>query len=117
MKPQSTSKPNATLSPAPRSTILQPCNCVAILGQWLDVQPNLETMRSGSVSFPLTPALSPEEREHARQRVGESTAPDMFESPSARLPLPKGRGEGEQAILQPHVSSVRSKRRTVRLPE
>jgi hypothetical protein len=45
--------------------------------------------------FPLTPTLSPKERENARQRVRAYRMPGMFERRSAWLPLPWGEGWGE----------------------
>jgi hypothetical protein len=45
--------------------------------------------------FPLTPALSLEERENPRQSVGESGGGGMPESGAWLLPLPRGEGRGE----------------------
>jgi hypothetical protein len=73
--------------------------------RWPDIKPGAEIVPSADIPFPLTPALSPEERENARQRVGKSGASGMFERRSAHLPLPRGEGsgEGEQTVLEPHV--------------
>jgi len=51
--------------------------------------------------FPLTPALSPRERENRSSVIGLSEALVLVESGNAWLPLPKGegRGEGEQMIV------------------
>src|ERR1035438_5424659 len=45
--------------------------------------------------FPLTPTLSPREREDSRQSVGESRAVGNCETRSLQLPLPWGEGWGE----------------------
>ncbi len=50
---------------------------------------------SSNGSFPLTPALSPRERENARQSLGRTGAAGMAEERRAGLPLPKGEGRGE----------------------
>ena len=64
-----------------------------------------DTVRSAGVPFPLTPALSPKERENPRQRVGESGASGMIERRSARLPLPWGEGRGEGGTGRTSVES------------
>ncbi len=46
-------------------------------------------------AFPLTPALSPRERENRRQVVGESGAAGIFARQSSLSPLPEGEGQGE----------------------
>jgi hypothetical protein len=50
--------------------------------------------------FPLTPALSPREREKLRPSGGESEIVGVFVSCAMPLPLPEGEGwgEGEQGI-------------------
>src|SRR5438128_2011059 len=55
---------------------------------------------SSGVSFPLTPALSPGEREHRRQSLGESEVLKIGEGRAPGLPLPEGegRGEGERGV-------------------
>jgi hypothetical protein len=64
-------------------------------------KPEAESSASANpaVPFPLTPALSPGEREPVRQSVAESNAAGHVESRPAAPPLPKGEGwgEGEQA--------------------
>jgi hypothetical protein len=42
--------------------------------------------------FPLTPALSPRERENRRQSGGASQAAGVFEPRPLLFPLPKGEG-------------------------
>ena len=54
--------------------------------------PPAETTRA---QFPLTPALSPRERENLRQRVRKPSVSGMLGRRSARPPLPKGEGRGE----------------------
>src|SRR5258708_27218590 len=51
--------------------------------------------RTGAL-FPLTPALSPGERENSRQPFGESAAVGKRERPALLLPLPEGEGRGER---------------------
>ena len=46
-------------------------------------------------SIPLTPALSPEERENGRQSVGESTVVGNFRQRRLLSPRPLGGGEGQ----------------------
>ena len=55
-------------------------------------------VRTASVSFPLTPALSLGEREDRCQAVHEPGAVRRAKAPEEVPPLPKGegRGEGEQ---------------------
>ena len=78
---------------------------------------------SADASFPLTPALSPEERENARQSLGEAGAAGMGENRRARLPLPggEGRGEGELASESrkdaPSATGFRNFPATTRLAE
>jgi hypothetical protein len=58
-----------------------------------------------TVSFPLTPALSPEERENRYPVCCESGAPRWFERWTACHPLPwgEGRSEGEESVRSPIV--------------
>jgi len=55
---------------------------------------------NSDAAFPLTPALSPKEREEHRQSVRKSEASRLVERHPSALPLPKGegRGEGEQRV-------------------
>src|SRR3954447_12509134 len=52
-------------------------------------------------SFPLTPALSPRERENRSPVVRAIRACRFVDAPRACLPLPEGegRGEGEQRVV------------------
>jgi hypothetical protein len=61
-----------------------------------------------SASFPLTPALSPWERENPCQSLDDSDNVRIFQGCALRLPLPEGegRGEGEQDIRQPAIFGV-----------
>jgi len=45
--------------------------------------------------FPLTPALSPRERENRSQAVGETAALEKSENERKLFPLPEGEGQGE----------------------
>ena len=56
-------------------------------------------------SFPLTPALSLWEREDTRLSVAGSEGVEVFEARGRLFPLlwGEGKGEGEQAVLQPHL--------------
>jgi len=58
--------------------------------------------------FPLTPALSPREREVSRQSVGESKVLRTFNTRAWLFPLPEGegKGEGEQDELQPFAPGI-----------
>ena len=74
----------------------------------LGVQRPAWNTSSGSNAFPLTPALSPRERENHRQSVGESTVLGKVESRPSLLPLPRGegRGEGEGTVRTPQPSAA-----------
>ena len=63
----------------------------------VDREPEAKTSASANpeAPFPLTPALSPGERESAPQSVAESNAAGHVESRPAVPPLPKGEGRGE----------------------
>ena len=69
-----------------------------------NLEPLLEGANFGKSngSFPLTPALSPEEREDRSPVLSQSAAPLCSESGNRCLPLPKGegRGEGEGEVRQ-----------------
>ena len=54
-----------------------------------------KSARRRGVQFPLTPALSPGERENTGQSSGEPDASDTGERRRAAPPLPKGEGRGE----------------------
>src|SRR6266478_6395649 len=58
--------------------------------------------------FPLTPALSLEERENRRQSVGKAEITERVERCALLLPLPKGegRGEGEHGVRLTAVPDV-----------
>src|ERR1035437_6546774 len=68
----------------------------------------LRHMLRGCGPFPLTPALSPRERENSRQSVGESEATGAWARRLVALPLPKGEGwgEGEQRLRSPVSTDV-----------
>src|SRR5204863_308653 len=55
--------------------------------------------------FPLTPALSPKERENRGPVLRHTRAPELFQRQRAGLPLPKGegRGEGEGSARSPEL--------------
>jgi spermidine synthase len=64
--------------------------------------------------FPLTPALSPGEREDSRQSSGEAHAAGAVEKRTAAPPLPRGegRGEGEGSVGRPETQeSCHTRRR------
>jgi excinuclease ABC subunit A len=84
---------------------MSPQFCDACNGQRL--KPEILAVRVGDMNgamrsdpqFPLTPALSPGERENRRQVVREAVAAGNLNEPPARPALPRGegsRGEGEQ---------------------
>src|SRR5712692_10416631 len=58
-------------------------------------------------SFPLTPALSPRERENRWPVLRHTGAPEWFQNPDrvGSLPLPEGEGwgEGERGVRVPSV--------------
>jgi hypothetical protein len=56
-----------------------------------------ETIARGSLitTFPLTPSLSPRERENPRASLLKPKRLRLLPNPSAGLPLPKGEGRGE----------------------
>ena len=53
------------------------------------------SFRDRKTEMPLTPALSPRERENRRQSVGESSVVGMVKNRPMLLPLPWGEGRGE----------------------
>ena len=79
------------LSPAP---VPVPLKDIRVLG---NREPETKTTASATADapFPLTPALSPRERESAPQSVAESNSAGHVESRPAVPPLPKGEGRGE----------------------
>jgi NADH-quinone oxidoreductase subunit F len=60
------------------------------------------------VSFPLTPALSPRERENYRQSVGDSQVVENIKNRASLLPLPGGEGwgEGERSARKPKTHGI-----------
>jgi len=58
-------------------------------------------MAGGYGPFPLTPTLSPGEREHCRPSVGESSTVGKYAAWALLFPLPggEGKGEGERYVL------------------
>ncbi|MEI7939336.1 MAG: DEAD/DEAH box helicase [Verrucomicrobiota bacterium] len=79
------------LSPAP---VPVPLKDIRVL---VNREPETKTTASATADapFPLTPALSPRERESAPQSVAESNSASHVESRPAVPPLPKGEGRGE----------------------
>ncbi len=69
-------------------------------------------VNQGGITFPLTPALSPGEREHRRQSVGESKAVEHIENRASLPPLPEGegRGEGEADAREPRTIGIADSR-------
>ena len=74
----------------------------AALARCLGVQrPECATSCSTN-AFPITPALSPRERENHRQSVGESKVLGNVENRPSLHPLPKGEGRGEGKQVARH---------------
>ena len=67
-------------------------------GRGSDLRSDADGLRTASVSFPLTPALSLRERVNHLRHFGGANRARFADGLAAILPLPKGegRGEGEQ---------------------
>ena len=80
----------------------------AALARCLGVQRPGCVTPCGTNAFPLTPALSPRERENHRQSVGESKVLGNVENRPSPHPLPQeeGRGEGEGTVRTPQPSAA-----------
>jgi hypothetical protein len=67
----------------------------------LDDKASADVPAVGSAPFPLTPALSPRERENVAQRAQHAGAPSSNPTPQSAFPLPKGEGLGGGEAHQP----------------
>ncbi len=60
-----------------------------------DIFTSMAETQHRNVSFPLTPALSPGERENSASLIGETRASFGFSMLKRAFPLPAGEGQGE----------------------
>lgn len=63
-----------------------------------------------NAAFPLTPALSPGERENGSQRGDKSGTLRKFDRLDAWLPLPEGEGWGEGKVRSINPNGVNSRK-------
>jgi hypothetical protein len=72
--------------------------------------------RSADVSFPLTPALSPGERECERPPHNKREPSDFAQTRAKGPPLPEGEGWGEGEQNAPRATALQSSSRAYRFP-